>query len=80
MPTHDDLSYLPERFVAAGVEVFWRKECQAFMRTTAVGREELAAPLPSVIVASEAAGIARPVLGGLELALAERVVVAHPRS
>ena len=80
VPVHGRLSHLPERFELSGVEILGRKQCQAFMRPTAVGREELAAPLSGVVIVSEATGVARPVLGGLELAFAERIVVAHARS
>lgn len=74
-----NLPDLPHFFKSSGVEVLRREQRQAFVGSAAIGWEELRAPLPGVVIAAEAARITRPVLDGLELALAERVVVADSR-
>lgn len=76
VPIHGRLSDLPHFVEPSGVEIFRREQRQALVGPAAIGWEELAAPLPGVVIAAEATRIARPVLGGLEVAFAERVVVA----
>ena len=80
MLIHGCLSDLPQGFDLAGVEILRREQRQALMGTLLISREELSAPLTGVIDAIEPSWIGGPVLGGLELTFAERIVIADSGS
>ena len=80
MPILRGLADLPHGLDLTGVDILRREQRQSFVGSAMVGREEGMAPFPGMVCIAESAWIAWPVLGGLELALAEGVVVADPRS
>ena len=75
---HRRLPDLPDLVDPAGMDMLRREQRQPLVRPLVIGREEFAAPLPGMINVPEPNRIAGLVSGGLELALAEGVVVAHP--